>query len=402
MGIIGDKASKTSLRIPEEVNMKSCFIACFALAVCLCFVLVPGAGAQTLEEARSRLESAVKDKTNPLSPALGKAVTRFLEAAKKPDEKAKLEEATNNLERALVAEEELSKAGNKSFRRGDKVVAIEVAIRAAKQVPNPEAKSSPTSSPSVSPSAQLGNIEGDNEKEGGLISFLVLVSGAIGAAVLIVLIVFGVLRLRRGFWAKFDDHLNEIVQIHTARIERRQDELGKQLLLISNHHQSGSSRLESIEGELQALGRRVRQGTSDGRGSQRDSVPQAFDQYSRQSAPVLEPDFPASVDQYLARMKRNSTVVKPDFQNGILVNDLDGKGELVLIRDTNVPDDAQPLFLLPRVGQFQTKQEFHSYYERYYECGRPSAGDVWIIDPAIVSTVPGGWELREKGVLEVR
>jgi hypothetical protein len=54
------------------------------------------------------------------------------------------------------------------------------------------------------------------------------------------------------------------------------------------------------------------------------------------------------------------------------------------------------------VTQFQTKQEFHSYYERYYECQRPSAGDVWIIDPAVVSTVPGGWELREKGVLEVR
>jgi hypothetical protein len=94
--------------------------------------------------------------------------------------------------------------------------------------------------------------------------------------------------------------------------------------------------------------------------------------------------------------------VRPDFQNGILVDDPQGKGELVLIRDSRLPEETQPLFVIPRSTQFQTKQDFYTYYEKYYDCAKPSAGDVWIIDPAVVSTVHGGWQLREKGVLEVR
>jgi hypothetical protein len=222
---------------------------------------------------------------------------------------------------------------------------------------------------------------------------LVPIGGGIVAAALIVLLIFGILRMRRGYWARFDHHVNGIVKAHTNGLTQRQDELAKHFVAVGNQHRSGIARLESIEGELQALGRRAR-ALSDGRGYQSDS--------SRPQPPPVEPEFPASVNEYLDKMKRNSTVVKPDFQNGILVSDLDGRGELVLIRDTSLADGAQPLFLVPRVGQFQTKQEFHSYYERYYECQRPSAGDVWIIDPAVVSTVPGGWELREKGVLEVR
>jgi hypothetical protein len=30
------------------------------------------------------------------------------------------------------------------------------------------------------------------------------------------------------------------------------------------------------------------------------------------------------------------------------------------------------------------------------------AGDVWIIGPAVVEKVAGGWQLREKGMLEIR
>jgi hypothetical protein len=227
------------------------------------------------------------------------------------------------------------------------------------------------------------------------------IAGGIAALGLIVLAVFGILRWRSGFWMKFDGHVSDIVSAHMGGVKKRHDEMAKNLAAIGEDQRKTSSRLESIEGEIQALGRRLRQGALDAGGYQAASVKQAFDEYARQPLPV-EPEFPAAADQYLNKMKRNSTVVKPDFQNGILVNDIDGKGELVLIRDANLPDDAQPLFVVPRVTQFQSKQEFHSYYERYYECQKPSAGDVWIIDPAIVSTVPGGWELREKGVLEVR
>ena len=225
------------------------------------------------------------------------------------------------------------------------------------------------------------------------------IAGGVAGLGLIVLAVFGLLRLRAGFWMKLDGHVSDIVAAHVGGVKKRHDESTKHLTTMADETRKTSSRLESIEGEIQALGRRLRQGALDGSGYQGSSARQAFD-----AAPVypVEPEFPASADEYLNKMKRNSIVVKPDFQNGILVNDNDGKGELVLIRDSSIPDDAQPLFVVPRVTQFQTKQEFHAYYERYYDCQRPSAGDVWIIDPAVVSTVPGGWQLREKGVLEVR
>jgi len=112
--------------------------------------------------------------------------------------------------------------------------------------------------------------------------------------------------------------------------------------------------------------------------------------------------FPISIGDYLSKMQRSSNIVRPDFQNDILVSDPGGTGELVLIRDAAISDELQPLFVVPRVTQFQTKQDFYTYYQKYYECARPAAGDIWIIDPAVVSRVSGGWQLREKGVLEVR
>jgi formylglycine-generating enzyme required for sulfatase activity len=115
----------------------------------------------------------------------------------------------------------------------------------------------------------------------------------------------------------------------------------------------------------------------------------------------LGTSFPISAADYLEKMRHFENVLRPDFQKGILVSDSTGKGELVLIRDSNQPDEKQPLFLIPRVTRFQTKQEFYAYYEKYYDCKKPSAGDIWIIDPATVGKFEGGWQLKKKGVLEV-
>nr|MDQ5835389.1 hypothetical protein [Acidobacteriota bacterium] len=113
-----------------------------------------------------------------------------------------------------------------------------------------------------------------------------------------------------------------------------------------------------------------------------------------------EPAFPAAAEDYLNRNRRSAVVVKPDFQNGILVQDAEGQGEFMLVRDHSAPDEL--LYVIPRTGYFQTKQDFLTYYAKYYECARPSAGTVWIVQPAVVDRVSGGWSLREKGELEVR
>jgi hypothetical protein len=48
------------------------------------------------------------------------------------------------------------------------------------------------------------------------------------------------------------------------------------------------------------------------------------------------------------------------------------------------------------------RQEYYNFYEKYYDCANPESGALWIHDPAVVEKVAGGWQLREKGRLEVR
>ena len=128
--------------------------------------------------------------------------------------------------------------------------------------------------------------------------------------------------------------------------------------------------------------------------------PLTIDPGSRTTRPHVH--FPISAESYLDQVRQIAMVVRPDFQKGILVGAPTGNGELVLIRNSSQSVERQTLFLLPRVTQFQTKQEFYTYYEKYYQCEKPSAGDVWIVEPATVSKVEGGWQLKKKGVLDIR
>jgi formylglycine-generating enzyme required for sulfatase activity len=112
--------------------------------------------------------------------------------------------------------------------------------------------------------------------------------------------------------------------------------------------------------------------------------------------------FPISAADYLEQMREFGKVLRPDFQKGILVHDPSDKGEFILIQGEEMADKQQPSLLLPRVAVFQTKQEFYVYYERYYQCQKPSPGDIWIVDPALVDEVEGGWQLTKRGELEVR
>jgi formylglycine-generating enzyme required for sulfatase activity len=150
-------------------------------------------------------------------------------------------------------------------------------------------------------------------------------------------------------------------------------------------------------------GRKVWKVTSRERWSPQTSTRDATTaKMEREETNKIPAKFPISAADYREKMRRFENVVCPNFQNGILVRDSTGKGELVLIRDSNQPDESQRLFLIPSITRFQTKQKFFAYYEKYYDCEKPSAGDIWIIDPATVAKVEGGWRLKKRGVLEVR
>lgn len=109
------------------------------------------------------------------------------------------------------------------------------------------------------------------------------------------------------------------------------------------------------------------------------------------------PSFPAAVAYYLKRTKSgNKLNVTFDFETELFVPIEDG--EFVLIRNAN--DSAQSI-VLPRETRFATSRQFYDFYEDYYHCADPSAGEVQIIEPVTVEPFAGGWKLKAPGLLEI-
>ncbi|HEX7330289.1 MAG TPA: hypothetical protein VF290_02245 [Pyrinomonadaceae bacterium] len=108
----------------------------------------------------------------------------------------------------------------------------------------------------------------------------------------------------------------------------------------------------------------------------------------------IAPAFPSTVASYLKRTRAaNKLNVTFDYETGAFVPVEDG--EFVVV--TNI-DQA---FVLPRASKFAAKRDFYEYYQDYYHCSNPDAGEVQIIHPAFVSRVGEGWQLTAMGLLDV-
>ena len=232
-------------------------------------------------------------------------------------------------------------------------------------------------------------------------STLVLALKIAGVLVALVLLASALTYLWSRAWKTVDLNMGQVIARHLATTREAQPDYAQKLSSLSSAQAEVSSNLAELTTEVRSLARLVRESMATRRSDRNPSYGDGFSQQSHFiDTPKEEPDFPVSAGDYLGKMTRFSNVVRPDFQNGILVNAPDGDGEFVLIRDSR--DETQPMFVVPRATQFHTKQDFYTYYQKYYDCDRPSAGDVWIIGPAVVEKVTGGWQLREKGMLEVR
>ena len=109
----------------------------------------------------------------------------------------------------------------------------------------------------------------------------------------------------------------------------------------------------------------------------------------------VAPAFPSPVAQYLKRTKSaNKLNVTFDYETGAFVPVEDG--EFVVV--TNVEQNA---IVLPRAAKFATKRDFYEFYQDYYHCPNPDAGEVQIIQPARVVRGGNGWTLEAPGILEV-
>jgi hypothetical protein len=261
---------------------------------------------------------------------------------------------------------------------------------------------SPSPSPSESATTSAGAETGQNTDP--TVELLVFAAKVVGGVLILALVGFGLLHLRNQSRQHLQHHLGKVAAANSSVTRESQKEILDKLASLSSAQNDTNTRLHEVHTEIRTLARLVRE-TSPSRGDGRSYASIASSSsysYNDPSPPKEEPEFPVFAGDYIDKMTRYSNVVKPDFQNGILINDPEGRGELMLIRDSRVPDETQPLFVVPRHAQFQTPQDFYTYYEKYYDCMKPGAGEVWIIDPAVVEKVSGGWLLREKGVLEIR
>ncbi|HJP92662.1 MAG TPA: hypothetical protein VJ875_11955 [Pyrinomonadaceae bacterium] len=109
----------------------------------------------------------------------------------------------------------------------------------------------------------------------------------------------------------------------------------------------------------------------------------------------IAPAFPSSVAQYLKRTRSaNKIDVTFDYESGAFVPVEDGEFVIVTNVDQNV-------IVLPRTAKFSTKRDFYEFYQDYYHCANPEAGEIWIVEPAVVTHAGNGWTLKATGVLEV-
>lgn len=108
------------------------------------------------------------------------------------------------------------------------------------------------------------------------------------------------------------------------------------------------------------------------------------------------PSFPATVTQYLKLTRaRNKFNVTFDYEGELFVPV--GDGEFVVV---NLGAELESI-VLPRPSRFNTKRDFYDFYQDFYHCAHPGAGEIQIIEPATVQRIAGGWKPQTPGTLEV-
>jgi uncharacterized phage infection (PIP) family protein YhgE len=338
---------------------------------------------EALRDARKELERATKDAET----ARQKAADAQKNAEQLKAETIKAKKDSTNTKQATKTTAAIKDAAD---AQKDSAAADQKVIEATAKVTESEKRVAEAQ-------RQLEEARGDSPSV--FPDWLLYLLIALSALILLALIVYLILREING--------TREMIVGHLGGVKKRQDELSNKLDTSAIAlRKEFNERLGELKDQVRTLSVNLkddRREILDGvRRSGAAAAASAYSGYSDQFSVPKENvhTFPAAADEYLSKVRQNAMIVKPDFQNGILVQDPDGKGELVLVEDRVTPGGL--IYVVPKVGYFQTKQDFYNYYEKYYECYRPSSGEVWINVPAVVDKVQGGWELRDKGELEIK
>jgi hypothetical protein len=118
---------------------------------------------------------------------------------------------------------------------------------------------------------------------------------------------------------------------------------------------------------------------------------------AQDSTVEVKPSFPALVSDYLSKTPNNKKKeLESDFRTNLLIPA--PGGPFTLVED----DDGRGMGIVLPKPRLQKGTEFSSYYKSFYYCDSPSAGEVYITEPAIVNKSGAGWQLHKMGILEIR
>lgn len=188
--------------------------------------------------------------------------------------------------------------------------------------------------------------------------------------------------------------LEEVLRDRIRSLKQQQTELGTKIDRIvaddANRHPQISAlanRVNRVEGEVGAL---------------QTSIDKLSETRERSGSNAAADDgrivFPMPAEEFLSRMKGNVLYIRRDYPSTLLIEDPDN-GAIALIRDSDAPRGMS--YMVPKLSRFNTKQEYHTHYQEYFDCNAPYSGAVTIMKTALVEAVDGGWELRERGQLRV-
>lgn len=192
------------------------------------------------------------------------------------------------------------------------------------------------------------------------------------------------------------------LEVHRHNLKQSHDRLKGVVADLKTYSESVGEHLTKAKGDIGAEVEGLRQLYHDNVRNARIVQPSltsrpVLSSSTSDSLAEVEPSFPALASDYLSKTPNNKKKeLESDFRTNLLIPALGGP--FTLVED----DDGGGMGIVLPKPRLQKSAEFSSYYKSYYFCDSPSAGEVYIIEPAIVNKSGAGWQLYKMGILETR
>src|ERR1041384_2084427 len=114
---------------------------------------------------------------------------------------------------------------------------------------------------------------------------------------------------------------------------------------------------------------------------------------------ILEPPpvFPCSVSSFRSSLRHSPVSLEFNGESNVLTESKNGP--YLLIKNSGNPKFQ---IVAPSLSKLSSKKDYYNTYDELFNCENPTAGEIYILSPAIVEQADNGWLLREAGVIQIK